>query len=166
MPDLYPAKSGSRSGFAGSLPGQIRVEIRFHRISTRQYPGLDPVLPGLYPAKSGSGSGFTGSLPGKIRIWIRFRRISTRQNPDLDPVAARLRVLHGLSYPVQALHPGITLIHQIYAPATNRNRKVVNQLKLLQQVVNSHCKPYITSIARIQGLLYSSALVADSVATF
>ena len=88
LPYLDPATSGSGSGFAGSLPGQIRVEIRFHRISTRQYPGLDPVSPGLYPAKSGSGSGFAGSLPGKIRIWIRFRRISTRQNPDLDPVAA------------------------------------------------------------------------------
>lgn len=39
LQDLDPASSGSGFGFAGSLPGEIRVWIRSHRISTKQKSG-------------------------------------------------------------------------------------------------------------------------------
>ena len=60
------------------------------------WPELDPVWPELDPAMSGSGSSLPGSRSGNIRIWIRLV-------PDLDTVAARSKVPHGLSVPVQAL---------------------------------------------------------------
>ena len=59
-------------------------------------PDPDLVWLDLDPAISGSGSGLPGSRSGNIRIWIRLL-------PDLDPVAARSKVPHGLSGPVQAL---------------------------------------------------------------
>ena len=61
-------------------------------------PDPDPVWPDLDLAISGTGSGLPGSRSGNIRIWIRLL-------PDLDPVAAGSKVPHGLSGPVQALHP-------------------------------------------------------------